>query len=128
MARPITLLAFFFISLSLFAGFLQTTGIAADLGLDDRYQSDDAVTKARSEAASIETGAPTGQTLFGLYNVLSGQLASLLGVINPGLRILYNAGVPAAIVGGPNTVGLLPPLTTFVKGIGIISFLRGWGL
>lgn len=121
-------MAFFLIALSLFSGFLQSTGVAETLHLDQRVGGDKAVDKARSATDSVDTGAPTGSTLFGMYNVLSKQLANVLGIINPGLRMLYNAGVPAEFVGGPSTVGLLPPLATFVKGIGVISFIRGWDL
>ena len=128
MSRPVTVLAFFFIALSLFSGALQATGIADTLQLTQRTAGGDTVDSAQSTAADIQTGAPTASTLFGLYNVLGNQVASLLGVINPGLRMLYNVGVPAWLVGGPNTVGLLPPLTSFIKAIGLISFLRGWGL
>jgi len=128
MARPITLMAFFLIAISLFSGFLQSSGVAATLHLDQRVGGEDAVKDARSSTNDIDTGAPTGDTLFGMYNVLTKQLANVLGIINPGLRMLYNAGAPAEFVGGPNTVGLLPPLATFVKAIGIMSFIRGWGL
>jgi hypothetical protein len=116
------------LALSVWAGFLTSTGIAADIGLDARLSGDEIQDQAQSATEDIETGAPTGNTLFGLYNVLSDQLGTLFGIINPGLRLLYNAGVPASIVGGPNTIGLLPPLTSFIKAIGVISFLRGWGL
>lgn len=125
MRRQMIFLAFFFISLSLFSQMLVSTGVASDLGLDARAGGDDAVDDVRSETGDTDTGAPTGSTLFGLYNVLSSQLASVLGVINPGLRMLYNVGVPAFLVGGPSTVGLLPPLATFVKFVGIVMFLRG---
>jgi hypothetical protein len=128
MARPVTLLAFGLLALSVWAGFLTSTGIAADIGLDARLSGDEIQDQAQSATEDVETGAPTGNTLFGLYNVLSDQLGTLFGIINPGLRLLYNAGVPASIVGGPNTIGLLPPLTSFIKAIGVISFLRGWGL
>jgi len=128
MSRPITVLAFFFIALSLFSGTLYSTGVADTLHLDQRTGGGDAVKDARDTATSVESGAPTGQTLFGMYNVLSDQLASLFGIFNPGLRMLYNAGGPAWLFGGPATIGLLPPLASFVKFIGIVSFLRGWGL
>lgn len=128
MARPVTTLALFFISLSLFSGMLQGTGIADTLHLNQRTGQDAAVNDVQNQASNIQTGAPTGSTLFGMYNVLNKQLASILGVFNPGLRMLYNAGVPGFLVGGPAQVGLLPPIATFIKAIGILSFLRGWDL
>jgi len=128
MARPVTTIALFFLSLTLFSTLLSTTGVAAHLGLNNPPDSGDAVSESQSAAEDVSTGAPTGETLFGAYNVLSNQLASILGIINPGLRMLYNAGVPAYIAGGPNTVGFLPSIATFVQGIAVISFFRGWGL
>jgi len=128
MARPVTTAALFFITLSLFSGTLQATGVAETLHLDQRVGGDEAVNDVQDTASSVDTGAPTGQTLFGMYNVLADQLSAILGVFNPGLRMLYNAGGPAFLFGAPGTVGLLPPILTFVKAIGVISFLRGWGL
>jgi hypothetical protein len=127
MARAATLLTFFFLSMMLFSGLLTSTGLAADLGIS-RQLAGDSGEQVQNAAERVETGAPSGDTLFGLYNVLSNQLGSLFGIINPGLRLLYNAGVPAAIVGNNTTIGFLPPLLTFVKTITIIGFLRGWSL
>jgi len=107
---------------------LQATGVAETLHLDQRVGGGEAQEQAVNQGQNIESGSPTGQTLFGMYNVLADQLSGILAIFNPGLRMLYNAGVPAFIVGGPGTIGLLPPVATFVKAIGVISFLRGWGL
>jgi len=128
MARPVTTLALFFLTLTLFSTLLSTTGVAAHLGLNTNVGGAEAADDAQAAASDVSTGAPTGETLFGAYNVLSNQLAKIFGVINPGLRMLYNAGVPAYLVGGPGTIGFLPPIATFIQAIGIISFFRGWGL
>jgi len=118
----------FFLSFNLFAGMLMSTGVAATIGLDTRVGGGEAVRDARQTGQDVETGAPTGETLFGAYNVLSNQLGTIFGIIFPGLRMLYNSGVPAFLVGGPSTVGLLPPLFSTILAIDIISFFRGWGL
>jgi len=128
MSRPVTTLAVFFLSFNLFAGMLMSTGVAATIGLDTRVGGGEAVRDARQTGQDVETGAPTGETLFGAYNVLSNQLGTIFGIIFPGLRMLYNSGVPAFLVGGPSTVGLLPPLFSTILAIDIISFFRGWGL
>jgi len=125
MARPVITLALFFISLSLFGQMLATTGVAAHLGIDSRVGGQESIDDATGASEEVSTGAPTGSTLFGAYNVLSSQLAKILGVINPGLRMLYNAGVPGYIVGGPNTIGLLPPIATIIQAWGIAKFFRG---
>jgi len=107
---------------------LVSTGVAGMLGISATVGGSEDVDQAVESGDKVQTGAPTGETLFGMYNVLSSTLGSLFGVIFPGLRMLYNAGVPAFLVGGPTTVGLLPPLFSFILTIDIISFLRGWGL
>jgi hypothetical protein len=123
-ARPITLLAVFFLTLSLFSQLLISTGVAATIGLSTEVggaQASDEVTEtAQSE---VESGAATGDTLFGLYNVLATQVSDILGIFNPGLRMLENAGVPSPIING-----FLMPIVSLVKFVGIVSFLRGWDL
>jgi len=128
MARPVTTLAIFFVTLNAFAGMLVGTGAAADMGLDTRVGGDDSVQDANEEAQQFESGSPSGETLFGMYNVLSDSLGTIFGVIFPGLRMLYNAGAPAFLVGGPSTIGFLPPIFSLMLGITVISFLRGWDL
>jgi len=130
MSRPVTTLAIFFFALSIFSGTLQTTGVANDLGLTNNVGGSEAANEVSDTARNAQTGAPTGSTLFGLYNVLGGQLSNILSIFNPGMRMLYNAGVPGWLVGNPftNQVGFLPPIASVIKLIGIISFLRGWGL
>jgi hypothetical protein len=104
---------------------LAATGVSAHLGLDTRVGGQESIDDATQSSEEVSTGAPTGSTLFGLYNVLGNQVAKILGVINPGLRMLYNAGVPGYIVGGPGTIGLLPPIATVIQAWGIAKFLRG---
>jgi len=103
---------------------LISTGVAATIGLDTEVggeaASDEVTETANSE---VESGAATGDTLFGLYNVLGTQLSDILGIFNPGLRMLDNAGVPSPIINI-----LLMPLASLVKVVGVISFLRGWDL
>lgn len=124
MARPITLLAVFFLTLSLFSQMLISTGVAATIGLDTQVGGDGAADEVTKTAESqVESGAATGDTLFGLYNVLATQVSDILGIFNPGLRMLENAGVP-----GPIINGLLMPIVSLVKFVGIVSFLRGWDL
>jgi len=124
MARPITTLAIFFLALSLFSQLLLTTGVAATVGLDAQIGGQDASDEVTKEAeGQVESGATSGDTLFGLYNVLATQVENLLGIFNPGLRMMDNAGVPSPIVNI-----LLMPLASLVKFIGIVSLLRGWDL
>lgn len=123
MARPITTLAIFFLALNLFAGMVMATGIGGMLGLETDLGGDEEVDDAVRESGNVSSGAPTGSTLFGMYNVLAGLLSTLAAPITAGPTMLRQAGVPEAI-----TNSFLTPLISVVYAIGIISFLRGWGL
>lgn len=121
MPRAINTMLIFLFGLALFGGLLQSTGIAATLGLNTQLGAQEAANEVRSVAnEDVTTGAPTGDTLFGLYNVLGGRIGELLGFINPGLTILSNAGVPDVFM-----EGFLIPLATLVKSLGVVYFLRG---
>ena len=124
MARPITTLAIFFLALSLFSQMLMATGVAATIGLETEIGGDQASDEVTQTAeGELESGATSGDTLFGLYNVLASQVSNILGIFNPGLQMMDNAGVPSPIVNM-----LLMPIVSLVKFIGIVSLLRGWDL
>jgi hypothetical protein len=123
MARPVTTLALFFIAFNLLAGVMTAQGVFDTLGVNEQVGEDQEVTNRLDDAQNVSTGAPTGSTLFGMYNVLSTQIGNLFGVIFPGLRMLERVGVPNWI-----TQGLLGPIFSFAIGVGTLSFLRGWDL
>jgi hypothetical protein len=122
MARPVTQLVVFFVALNLFAGVLMSTGVAAMIGIDASVGGNDAVDE-RTGKTNVDTGTGQGDTLFGLRNVIGGQVASLFGVIFPGLEMLRRAGVPGVLIGG-----FLGPLFSVMLTIGLLSFFRGWDL
>lgn len=122
MSRPVTTLVVFFIAFNLFAAMLSATGAAAAIGIDANVGGDDAVDE-QTNRDGVDSGSPTGSTLFGMYNVLSEQLSNFFGVIFPGLDMLNRAGVPGYVTGM-----FLGPLFSIVIFIDIVSFLRGWGL
>jgi len=124
MARPMVTMAVFLLAFSLFGQMLMSTGVAATIGIDTNVGAEETTSEVTAAAnESTETGSSTGDTLFGLYNVLSVQIGDILNILNPGMTMLENAGVPDPIVNS-----LLQPLATVIKAIGIISFLRGWDL
>lgn len=124
MARAITLVIVFFLSMNLFSGMLVSTGAAQDIGLGSQLEvgGDEDVEQLNQSSSEISSGAPTGQTLFGMYNVLAGFLSTVRVVAFGGPSMLYNAGVPGSIT-GPIEI-----LIGFVYAVGIVSFLRGWSL
>ena len=119
--RSIQLLTVFFLTLNLFSGVLIGTGAAADIGLGGQLTTggDKAVDDATKSAKKVNTGAPTGQTLFGMYNVLSQTLGQIRQVAFGGPAMLYNLGVPGAIT------GMMEVLVGVIYAFGLIKFLRG---
>jgi len=121
MSRPMNTMLIFLFSLTLFGAMLQTSGVAATLGLGLQIGGQESAENVQDTAReNVETGASTGDTLFGLYNVLGGRIGDLLSILNPGLATLNNAGVPGFIM-----EDFLIPLATVVKALGLIYFLRG---
>lgn len=123
MARPLTLLVIFFLSMNLFSGLLISTGTASVIGVETEVGGDDKVNESTNQADDVSSGAPTGSTLFGMYNVLANGLSTLALPVTAGPTMLNRAGVPGAITGG-----VLQPIILIVYALGVISFLRGWGL
>jgi hypothetical protein len=121
-SKPVTLLMVFFVAFNLFAGAMLTTGVADMLGLDATVGGDDAV-DSRTSNTNVETGTSSGDTLFGLRNVVGGQIADLFGVIFPGLSMLERAGMPSWITGG-----ILGPLFSLWIPIGLLAIVRGWNV
>lgn len=123
MSRPITLLAVFFLTLNLFSGIVMSSGVGAMIGIETTAAGDDKVDAAVENASEIRSGAPTGSTLFGMYNALADGLNTLALPVTAGPDMLKRAGVPGVI-----TDGLLTPIIAIIYALGIISFMRGWGL
>lgn len=119
--RIIEVMVVFFLSLNLFSGMLISTGVAHDIGLGGQVEvgGDERADQAQSSAEEISTGAPTGQTLFGMYNVLAETLSQIRTIALGGPAMLSNAGVPGYITGPIEAVMLV------TYGIGLIKFLRG---
>lgn len=122
MARPVTLLVVFFLGANLFMGMLGAAGMGSMLGITTEVGGDENVSEITSKD-QVNTGAPTGSTLFGMYNVLTGQITNIFHFIFPGLAMLHRAGVPSMI-----TAGFLAPLFSVLIVFDVISFIRGWGL
>lgn len=121
MARFINYMLVFLYSIMLFGTLLQSTGVAGMLGLGLQLGAADAQQDIQETAGEgVATGSTTGDTLFGLYNVLGGRLGDLLAVVNPGLQTLSNAGVPSYLM-----EGFLMPIATVTKVLGVIYFFRG---
>lgn len=123
MARPVTALVVFFLAMNLFAGMLGATGTDAMLGIDSDVGAGQATDDLQQQTNNVESGTSTGSTLFGMYNVLAGQISGFFHYIFPGLDMLHRAGTPGWI-----TAGFLAPLFSVAIFVDVVSFFRGWGL
>lgn len=136
MGRPLTKLVLFFLAMNLFAGAMVGMGVDQTIGLDtrlgescptteptqeqiDRYPSCELV----SDASDTETGTGQGSTLFGMYNTLSRGVNSLYEYVFPALTILERAGLL------PDEIEtMLEVIFSFMIGIAVLSYTRGWDL
>jgi hypothetical protein len=123
MAKPVTLLVVFFVAFNFFAGMLLQTGVAQSMGIDGTVGEDKDISDQVNDSEDISSGTGEGDDLFGLYNVVSGQVNEFFGVVFPGLRMLNRAGVPSYITGG-----FLAPIFSIITFVGVVSFLRGTDL
>jgi hypothetical protein len=121
MAKALTLLVVFFLSVNLFSGMLITTGAAATLGIDAET-GESAAADDLTGNNDVATGSPTDGTLFGLYNVVSSQVAGVFEFIFPGLAMLGRLGVPNFII------NVLGGVFSLILTLGIASFIRGFDL
>lgn len=121
--RVITVMAIFFLTMNLFAGTLMSTGVGDMLGVSTEVGGDEEIDQATNESDEISSGSPTGSTLFGMYNVLASGLSTILVPVTAGPTMLSRAGLPTEI-----TFGIIQPVILIVYALGIMSFLRGWGL
>lgn len=123
MAKLLPALAIFALALNLWAGVMMSSGAAATMGIDTAVGGDDAVEQSQEQAEGFRSGAPTGSTLFGMYNVLSGVLSTLAMPVTALPTMLRRAGTPTVI-----TNALLRPILITVYALGTVSFLRGYSL
>lgn len=117
------LLAVFFLALNLWAGLLMSTGVAGTLNLQSPVGGGDQVNKTLAETGEVSSGAPTGSTLFGMYNVLVDIISGIASVVTAGPTMLNQAGVPSVI-----TSQLLKPLIGLVYALGLVSALLRYRL
>lgn len=122
MAKALTLLVVFFLSVNLFSGMLITTGAAATLGIDAETGESERAEEITQGDNDLATGSPTDGTLFGLYNVVSSQIAGLFEFIFPGLAMLGRLGVPNFII------NVLGGVFSLILTLGVASFVRGYDL
>lgn len=122
MGRPVTVLMITFLALNIWAGMLMQSGYASHIGIETNVGGGGEMQQTQNQADNISTGAPTGSTLFGMYNVLGDGLTALTTITTAGPTMLSQAGVPSIITDALKTIFLV------VIALGVMSFVRGWGL
>jgi len=125
MARPVTLLVIFFLSLNLVSGAFMAQGLDDFLGINAELGEDKETEQFKENVSGdsdgdLPTGSPSDGTLFGLYNVIGGFLSGLYSYVFPGLRMLGRAGVPTFIT---NMMGTIFSLLIVID---IAAFVRGY--
>lgn len=109
--------------MNLLAGIYMEEGVWGNADIDAAIGGDEDVEETRQFANdTVDTGAPTGQTLFGMYNVLADGFNTLISTVTAGPTMLNQAGVPGSIT------GMLNILFGVVIVVDLLSYLRGWGL
>jgi hypothetical protein len=122
MAKLVPILAIFALCLNLMSGLLISTGAAATLGIQPEVGGDQAVSDAEQQADTFRTGAPTGSTLFGMYNVLAGVLGTLASPVTALPTMLHQAGTPKPLT------DMMKVILGVIYALGAVSFLRAYRL
>lgn len=120
MARPVTTLVVFFVFFNLWAGLLMGTGAASELGVDTDVGGDEDFNETADQ--DIPSGDGIGETLFGLYNMLTRFLRNFVTLATAGVSMLGNAGVPSEYL------KLMRLSFGILIVIDLVSFYKGWGL
>ena len=77
---------------------LIASGTAADFGISPSVTGDSPISDANDNLQSIEPSGGFGDTLFGLYNSVTGPVRAVLGIVTAGPVMLISAGVPGWLV------------------------------
>jgi hypothetical protein len=114
-----TQLAIFFVSFNAIAAVVMGMGVATELGINAETGNPDGLQPPDKET---RLGSSTTGTLFGMYNALSQQVATLFYSITPGFAMLRSF-LPNIWIDL-----LLSPVATIVVSKDIIAFARGTDL
>lgn len=94
----------------------QAFGVDADIG------GDQALSNLENSVSDVPTGTGAGETLFGLYNVLTSFVNVIFTYLMPGLSMLETMGVDSEIIDAMRV------LFTILIAVDLVSFFKGWGL
>lgn len=77
------------------AGVLTASGTAADLGVTPSVSGDTEISQSNDAMGKIKAGGGFGQTLYGLYNSVTGPTKAAVGLVFGGPIILASIGIPS---------------------------------
>jgi hypothetical protein len=108
----------FFVAFNALAAVVMGMGVAEELGISAETGSPQGIEEV-GQTDDIRMGNSVGGTLFGMYNVLTQQVANLFYTVAPGMAMLRNF-LPNLWVDV-----FLSPLATLIATKDIIGFARG---
>lgn len=94
--RITTQLALFFIAFNAFAAMMIGFGVTDDLGINLETGEQEQLEEATSQE-SVDLGNGVGGTLFGMYNVLTNQVGTIVDTVTPGFAMM-KLFLPAKVV------------------------------
>jgi len=107
-----------FVIFNAFAVMLDSSGVAAGLGISSGASHANQFDDVNNQRKQIDTGSTSGFTLGSMWTTLGEQLAGLYGAIFPGIRMLNNVGVPSM------WTNLMSTVVSSLMGIELIGFFR----
>lgn len=92
------LIVVFLIFLNAVPSLLFASGFAADAGIDPSVSGDKNINQAQDAASKVEASGGFANTLFQLYNSVTGPFQTILGILFGAELMFISLGVPSWIV------------------------------
>lgn len=117
--RKTTKLVVFLVMLHAAAALLSASGVAADMGVLPDPGGDEKIERAQSDAQKVEAEGGAVDTLFALYNSVTGSLTGFLNTAFALEIMLSNLGIPVYV-----TAFLAAPVPIII-GMDVVYLLTG---
>jgi len=98
MGRASTQIVIFLVLMTAASNAIMASGVGAALGVAPTTGAQSEIDQVQSDADEIEPAQGSSDTLFSLYNSVTGVFASIYGVIFAAPLMLVNIGMPTWLV------------------------------
>lgn len=98
MGRASTQIVIFLVLMTAASNAIMASGVGAALGVAPTTGAQSEIDQVQSDADEIEPAQGSSDTLFSLYNSVTGVFASIYGVIFAAPLMLVNVGMPTWLV------------------------------